>query len=157
MPRENDYEGCLFCRIVAGTEPSFTVWEDDRHVAFLTPFPNSRGFTVLATRAHRPSYVLSLDEPEYVALFLAARTLGACIDRALGTRRTGLVAEGMGIDHAHVKLIPMHGIPDGPWQPILSAEPQSYETYPGYLSTHDGPLVDDEQLREVAALIRKSE
>jgi hypothetical protein len=64
--------------------------------------------------------------------------------------------EGMGIDHAHVKLIPMHGIPDGEWKPILSQHEVFNERYQGYLTTHDGPRLSDEELNRIQALIKSS-
>jgi hypothetical protein len=36
----------LFARIVRGELPQWRVWEDDQHVAFLTPYANTPGFTV---------------------------------------------------------------------------------------------------------------
>ena len=72
----------------------------------------------------------------------------------LGTRRTGMIAEGMGIDHAHVKLVPMHGIPDGPWKPVNSTERTFYETYRGYIASHDGPRADDADLDRVLHAVR---
>jgi hypothetical protein len=33
----------MFSRIAGGQELSWQVWEDDQRLAFLTPFPNTRG------------------------------------------------------------------------------------------------------------------
>ena len=145
---------CLFCKIIAGTVPGHIVWEDEAHIAFLTPFPNTPGFTVLVTREHQPSKVTALPLERYLKLMEAARTLATIIDERLGTKRTALVAEGMGIDHAHVKLIPLHGIPDGPWKPITSGTPDFHLSYRGYLTTNDGPRMPDETLRAVAEALR---
>lgn len=148
-------EECFFCRLIAGKEKSWIVYEDEKHVGFLTPFPNTAGFTVLATREHIPSYVMDM-KPERLAEFVAsAQKLAKILNDKLGTKRTGLVAEGMGIDHAHLKLIPMHGLPDGPWKPVLSSEHPFYETYNGSLSTHDGPRMSDEKLDAIAKKIRE--
>lgn len=147
-------EECFFCRLIAGKEPARIVYEDAKHVGFLTPFPNTPGFTVLATREHIPSYVMDM-EPARLAEFVgSAQTLAKILDNKLGTKRTGLIAEGMGIDHAHLKLIPMHGIADGDWKPILSTEHPFTETYTGSLSTHDGPRMSDEELDLIAEKIR---
>jgi diadenosine tetraphosphate (Ap4A) HIT family hydrolase len=137
---------CIFCRIVEKTEPSWVVYEDDRHIAFLTPFPNTPGFTVLIPKEHLPSDVLAMEEGKYLELMSAAKKLAAILNEKLGTKRTGLIIEGMGVDHAHVKLIPMHGIGAGKWKPILSSIAEFSETYKGYLSTHDGPRMNDKEL-----------
>jgi diadenosine tetraphosphate (Ap4A) HIT family hydrolase len=149
-------EDCFFCRLIAGKEPSWKVYEDENHVAFLTPFPNTPGFTVLVTREHRPSYVMNLGTRRYAELMECARNLALHLDEKLGTKRTALIAEGMGIDHAHVKLIPMHGIPDGPWKPILSNNPAYSEIYQGMLTTGDGPRMADEELEKIQRKIVSS-
>jgi histidine triad (HIT) family protein len=147
---------CFFCRIFNGAEKSWIVYEDDRHVAFLTPFPNTPGFTVLATREHLSSYIPSLQETRFLELMSTARSLALTLDRKLGTKRTGIVMEGMGIDHAHVKLIPMHGIPDGEWKPILSHRDEFNNQYQGYLTTHDEPRMSDAELDRIQALIQRA-
>ena len=140
---------CLFCRMVAGTEKGRIVFEDEHHVAFLTPFPNTPGFTVLVTREHRDSHVFGLEEDRFSALLKTARRLALHLDKKLGTRRTGLIIEGLGIDHAHIKLIPMHGIPEGEWKPMLSSSPQFSELYNGYLTSKDGPRMSDHEMDEI--------
>ncbi|MBS1902173.1 MAG: HIT family protein [Bacteroidetes bacterium] len=137
---------CIFCRIIAGQEQSWKVYEDEAHVGFLTPYPNTPGFTVLITKEHHESNVLHLDEARYLSMLRSARILAHRLESKLGARRIALVIEGMGVDHAHIKLIPMHGIPDGPWQPIHSNEPTMHETYQGFIATHDGPRMSDERL-----------
>jgi histidine triad (HIT) family protein len=150
-------EDCFFCRLIQGKEKRWMIYEDDRHIAFLTPFPNTPGFTVLATREHLSSYIPSLAEERFLELMSAARKLALTLDHKLGTKRTGIVMEGMGIDHAHVKLIPMHGIPDGEWKPILSHRDEFNEQYRGYLTTHDGPRMSDTELDRIQALIQTAE
>jgi histidine triad (HIT) family protein len=144
---------CLFCNIISGTQKSWKVYEDKHHVAFLTPFPNTAGFTVLVTREHLPSDILELNEDRYLEFMRTARTLAKKLNEKLGSKRTGLIIEGMGIDHAHIKLIPMHGIPEGEWKPILSENHEFSEIYEGYLSTHDGPRMSDEKLDEIQTRI----
>ena len=144
---------CLFCRIISGDEKSWKVYEDDHHVAFLTPFPNTPGFTVLVTKEHLDSNVLGFTEERFLEMMKSARKLAHQLDKRLGTKRTGLVIEGMVINHAHVKLIPMHGIPEGEWNPMLSNNPAYNEIYEGYLTTHDGPRMSDEELDRIQSKI----
>jgi hypothetical protein len=40
-------ETCIFCQIVTGQAPCHPIWEDDGHLAFLSIFPNTPGFSVL--------------------------------------------------------------------------------------------------------------
>jgi histidine triad (HIT) family protein len=147
---------CFFCRLISGLEPSWEVWSDTDHLAFLTPFPNAPGFTVVAPKKHLSSYVFTLGDSEYSGLLLAARKVGLILDRAFGTRRTGLIVEGMGVDHAHVKLTPLHGIPEGPWHPVRSTLRTFYTRYEGYIASHDGPRMPDAELDQLADRIRKA-
>ena len=140
---------CLFCRITSGAEPSWKIYEDADHLGFLTPYPNTPGFSVLVTKEHRDSNVLHLDQQQYLSMMLSARALAHRIEEKLGVARVGLVIEGMGIDHAHVKLIPMHGIDGDVWKPIVAAETRFSDRYEGYLSTHDGPRMSDEELFKI--------
>lgn len=140
---------CIFCRILKGEEPSWKIFEDEHHTAFLTPFPNTPGFSVLITKEHLESNVLHCDETRYLEMMKSARALAHLLDQKLKVKRTALVIEGMGVNHAHVKLIPMHGIPDGPWQPMRSSDPTFNNEYRGFLSTQDGPRMSDTELDAV--------
>jgi hypothetical protein len=59
-----------------------------------------------------------------------------------------MVIEGMGVNHAHVKLYPLHGL--GPeFKPMIPEGIHYFEKYQGYLSTILGPKASDEELKEV--------
>lgn len=147
-------DNCIFCQIVAGMSPCHSIWEDECHLAFLSIYPNTPGFTVVVTKAHHPSYLFDLEPATLQRLTLAAREVGRLLDRSLeGVGRTGAIMEGFGVNHAHIKLFPMHGT-RGPWRPIKSSVDKYFETYEGYLSSHDGRRGDDRELAEMAAHIR---
>ena len=86
---------CLFCKFSSGELDCFKVWEDEKHLAFLTPFPNTPGFTVVITKEHQPSYGFDVDDKILSGLLKAAKTVGKKIDKGLGVKRTGLMMEGM--------------------------------------------------------------
>lgn len=70
--------------------------------------------------------------------------------------RVGLIMEWTGIDHAHIKLIPMHWTEHmKQWvrKQYLSDESPWYEIYPGYLTSHDGPRADDAVLQKIKNII----
>lgn len=146
-------EQCLFCQFVQETVPHFRVWEDDAHIAFLTIFPNTPGFTVIATKQHYPSYAFAVPEEVAVGLFRAARSVAQLLDRAFPQAgRCGLMMEGTGIDHLHLKLSPLHGYASGAVD--LCEYYEFFERYPGYISSHDGPRMSDEALAALAQHIR---
>lgn len=148
--------GCIFCKIVSGQAPSHKIWEDESHLAFLSIFPNTLGFTVVITKKHYPSDLFSLDDGVFHGLVFAARETARLLNRSLDdVGRTGLIIEGMMIDHAHIKLFPMHGTRKGDWEEHLSSGVNKYfEKYEGYISSHNGPLATDADLARLAQKIR---
>lgn len=147
---------CIFCKIAVGQAPWHKVWEDPEHLAFLTPFPNTTGFTVVITKQHHPSYAFDLKDEVLTTLVLAAKKVAKLIDKNLpGVGRTGMIFEGFGVDHVHAKLFPMHGTSNmKEWQPIKSNLTKFFDQYEGYISSHDGQRVPDEKLAKIAAQIR---
>jgi histidine triad (HIT) family protein len=148
---------CVFCKIVARTEPAHVVWESDEHIAFLSIFPNTPGVTVVIPKAHHSSYAFDLDDKKLAKLVVAAKTVGKHLDRTLGVARTGMVLEGFGVDHVHAKLFPLHGTKPGElWQPVTSKIDTYLEKYDGHISSHDGPRASDSQLVELAKKLNGS-
>jgi diadenosine tetraphosphate (Ap4A) HIT family hydrolase len=141
---------------VKGDVPSHKVWESDEHLAFLTIFPNTEGVTVVIPKTHYPSYAFDLSDEVLAALMLATKQVAKLLDAKLAdVGRTAMVFEGFGVDHVHAKLYPMHGTKDmGEWRPIESALDTYFDTYPGYISSHDAARADDAILSELARRIR---
>jgi histidine triad (HIT) family protein len=148
---------CVFCDIVAGTAPCHKVWEDEEHLAFLSIFPNTRGFTVVIPKQHHPSYAFELSDEVLSKLIIATKRVARLLDSKLeGVGRTGMFFEGFGVDHVHSKLSPMHGTAGmSEWRPILGDVDKYFDQYEGYLSSHDWKRADDAELAELARLIRE--
>ena len=147
---------CLFCDIVAGREPCHRIWEDADHLAFLSIFPNTPGFSVVIPKRHVPSYLFDQDDDVVSALVLAAKRVGLLLEKALDdVARTGMIFEGYGVDHLHAKLFPMHGTgSSSDFKPISSSVEKFFDRYEGYISSHDYRRADDEALARLAAAIR---
>jgi diadenosine tetraphosphate (Ap4A) HIT family hydrolase len=149
-------EDCIFCKIVKGEVPSHQIWEDEKHLAFLTIFPNTPGFSVVITKEHYPSYAFDLPEDVLTDLVLAAKKVGKLIDSKFeDVGRTGMIFEGFGVNHIHAKLFPMHGTKMDDWKPLTSNNKTFFEKYPGYISSHDGERASDEVLAQIAKKIRE--
>lgn len=143
----------IFDQIVSGEMKSWQVWEDEKFLAFLTPFPNTPGFTVVIPKQNPGDYVFSLDDGLYIAFMEAVKTVANILEKAFGTSRVALIFEGTGVAHVHAKLIPLHGqLADetGVWSP----HQEFNEEYQGWLTTAEGPKMSDEQLDEIQAKIR---
>lgn len=149
-------ENCIFCKIARGEMPSHKIWEDEKHLAFLSIFPNTEGFSVVITKKHYGSYVFDLDDQVLSDLMVATKKVAKLLDEKLtDVGRTGLIAEGFGVDHAHTKLFPMHGTKDmSKWQPIESRQNIYFEKYPGYISSHDAARAEDADLAKLAKRIQ---
>lgn len=146
---------CIFCKIVSGEAPSHKIWEDDRHLAFLTIFPNTKGFSVVITKEHHSSYAFDLPDEILSGLVLAAKKVGKLLDAKLeDVGRTGMIFEGFGVDHIHAKLFPMHGTKTDDWKQHKSGVDKYFEKYEGYISSHDYQRADDDELGELAGNIR---
>ena len=147
---------CVFCEIVKGNIPCHKVWEDDEHLAFLSIFPNTIGFTVVIPKAHRGSYAFAESDETLTKLVLATKKVALQLDRAFDdVARTGMFFEGYGVDHLHSKLSPMHGTGnDAAFQLIESKQTTFFDTYKGYLSSHDCGQADDSELAAIAQKIR---
>lgn len=133
----------LFARIVRGELPQSRLWENDEHVAFLTPFANTPGFTVLVPRTHLSSDIFGLDVKAYSALVGAAYSVAQILKKTFGLRRCGMIFEGFEIDYAHVKLIPIyeveHNLEDSSMSPPVKTSTYE-EKYPGYVTSLSGPM-----------------
>ncbi len=150
---------CIFCKIVAGEIPAHKIWEDDKHLAFLSIFPNTPGFTIIVTKEHKPSYAFENSDETLEALVLATKKVAKILDAAFeDVGRTGMFFEGLEIDHLHSKLFPMHGTADmKKWRPMLSKDMKVFfKKYPGYLSSHDAGRADDKELARLAKKIRET-
>lgn len=151
---------CIFCQIARHESPAHTFWEDDKHLAFLNIYPNTAGATVVITKEHYPSYIADASEEVVKDFFLAVTRVAKHLDQKLeDVGRTGIVFEGMGIDHLHAKLFPMHRTKDvaTKWRAFPKPEIDRYfEKYEGYLSSHSSrERADDEELKKSAEKLRE--
>ena len=146
---------CIFCKIVKGEAPCHKIWEDEKHLAFLSIFPNTKGFSVVVTKQHYPSYAFDLPENVLNDLVIASKKVAKLLDTTLGdVGRTGMIFEGFGVDHVHSKLFPMHGTKMKEWKPLKSNVDKYFEKYEGYISSHDYKRADDKELSELAKHIK---
>jgi len=142
----------IFDNIISGEWKSWKVWEDDDYLAFLTPFPNTPGFTVVIPKVNPGDYVFSIDDEVYIGLMKAAKKVAKKLEAGLGVSRVAVVFEGTGVAHVHAKLIPMHGVLAAQTE-VWSKHQEFYPEYVGYLTTVEGPKMSDADLDEIQAKI----
>lgn len=138
----------IFDQIVSGEMPAWKIWEDDNYLAFLTPFANTPGQTVVIPKQNIGDYVFSLDDIAYIGLLNATKKVANILEKAFETPRVAMVFEGTGVAHVHAKLYPLHGKLAGETA-VWSKHQEFYPEYVGYISTVEGPRMSDEELANI--------
>ena len=151
---------CIFCTIIAKDSHDEIFWEDDNHVAFLSIDPNTPGFSLVVPKEHHRSDILKMPDEQLRDFIIAAKKVAHILeDFYKDVGRVGLIMEGTGIDHAHIKLVPMHGteyMKRGEWKQYLSMVEHWFDEYEGWLSSAGGPMASREKLRILSKQIRDS-
>ena len=87
-------QDCILCRIARGKAPAHKIWEDGKHLAFLSIFPNTERFSIVITKEHYPSYAFDLPEKVLIGLVKAAKQTAKLLDAKLkDVGRTGMIFE----------------------------------------------------------------
>ena len=147
-------ENCIFCKIVRGEIPSVKIWENKKFIAILDKFPNVNGMTLVIPKKHFDSYVFEMNDKDYQELMIASKKVAKLLDKKLNVMRTALVMEGLGVNHAHIKLYPIYGL-DEKFKETWAKEKIFFEKYEGYISTQLGPEKSIEELNKIAEIIKK--
>ena len=144
---------CVFCEIVNGNIPANIYWQDDNFIAFLSIDPNTEGFSCVIPKRHFGSDVLKMDDNSLQQFILASKKVSQILEKYFeDVGRVGVIMEGTGIDHAHIKLFPMHGteyMKNGEWKQILSGKEFWFDKYEGWISSGGGPSADKDKLKEL--------
>ena len=99
----------LFQKIIVGEIPSYKVWEDEAHYAFLTIEPIRPGHTLVIPK--KPiTHLFDMEKDEYKELMKVVRKVALLIQSKTNCEKVGVIVEGFGVkDHAHVHLVPLTG------------------------------------------------
>ncbi|MBU2104497.1 MAG: HIT domain-containing protein [Nanoarchaeota archaeon] len=100
-------KGCVFCKIVRGEIPCYKLCEDNEFLAILDAFPVMLGQVLIFPKNHIEPYIFDVDDNLYCRLLIFSKKVAKSIDSALNPIKTGLVIEGLEINHIHVKLFPL--------------------------------------------------
>lgn len=142
---------CTFCQIIQGTLESAVFWENNDFIATLDLFPNVYGQTLVISKQHYNSDLSDMSSEMYKQFFDAARLVSEILKIKLPVYRVAMVLEGMGINHAHIKLYPLHGL-ENSFQEMWAQERVFFEKYAGYITTQLGPKA---RINELKALSKK--
>lgn len=152
---------CPFCEIGAGRLQTATFWEDSEFMAFLSIDPNTDGFSCVIPKEHFGSDVLKMPDDILQRFVIASKKVSKILENYYeDVGRVGLIMEGTGIDHSHIKLVPMHGTENlkrGEWKQFLSGQEHWFDKYQGWISSASGPKGDREKLKQLAEKLKKSQ
>lgn len=146
----------IFDKIIRNEVPTWKVWESETHLAFLTPFANTPGQTVVIPKTNHGDYIFALDSTVYQDLMAATQIVAKKLEKTFGVSRVALVFEGTGVAHVHAKLYPLHGELASQTD-IWSKHQEFYPQYVGYLTTVEGPKMSDDELNEIQQRIVAAE
>ncbi len=147
---------CIFCKIVNGEFDSAKIWEDDEFLAILEIMPNTKGVTLVLTKKHYDAYAFKLPEDVYLRLMSASKKVAKILEKGLKVKRVAMVMEGMGVNHSHIKLYPLHGAEEQ-FNLDLPEEHIFFEKYEGYVSTQRGEKADINKLKKLAEEIKQNQ
>jgi beta-aspartyl-peptidase (threonine type) len=142
----------IFDKIVAGEMQVWKIWEDDDYLAFLTPFANTPGATVVIPKVNAGDYIFSIDDKDYAGLMAAIKMVAHMLERAFDTPRIALIFEGTGVAYVHAKLYPLHGALAHQTN-VWSSHTEFYPEYLGYLTTVEGPRMNDQELDKIQSKV----
>lgn len=127
-------EDCIFCKIAKGEVSSNKIYENENFFVMLDAFPPAKGQTLIIPKKHISPYFFDVEDKLYTEALLLAKKIAKAIDRALKPVKTGLLIEGLEVDHVHIKLQPL--------------------TKEGFKLKPLDPKPSDEELKETAEKIR---
>jgi histidine triad (HIT) family protein len=144
---------CIFCEIVTAKNTPTKFWEDAEFFAILDLYPNTKGQSLVIPKKHFDSNIFKLEEGLYLRLMSASKIVADILVNKLPVKRVAMVCEGMGINHAHVKLYPMHGL-GNKFREMLGNHIVYYEKYVGEISTLMGPKADINELEKLTGILK---
>jgi histidine triad (HIT) family protein len=104
MPDDNN---CIFCRIARKEIPCHRVYEDADFLVFLDAFPIMKGQLLIIPKKHIAPYLFDLDDKLYTKIMLFTKKVAKAVDRALKPIKTGIIVEGLEVEHIHIKVYPL--------------------------------------------------
>jgi histidine triad (HIT) family protein len=131
---------CLFCAIVAGTEPAYAVLETDETLGFLDVRPLFPGHTLLVPKVH---FETLIDLPEALVgpLFVQAQRLAGAMETGLGAAGSFVAINNrvsQSVPHVHVHVVPRNrkdGLRGFFWPRTKYASPEEAEAVAATLRT----------------------
>lgn len=101
----------IFSKIVRNELPSFNVYENENHLAFLDINPLKIGHTLVIPKKEI-DYIFDINSKEYDDLWNFAKIVAKGMRKVIECERISIVVMGLDVPHAHIHLIPFNNIND---------------------------------------------
>jgi len=101
---------CIFCKIINGEIPSYTIYEDEIVKAFLDISPTSNGHTLIIPKKHFEN-IYDMDSETLKHIEITSQKLGKILKEKLncqGITRLQNNEYGQEVKHYHMHLIPRY-------------------------------------------------
>lgn len=109
----NEFNNCIFCKIITGELPASKVYEDKDVLAFLDIKPVNPGHTLVIPKKH---YENIHDTPDELVgkLTITAKKIADSIQKNLGASGVNIgmnngKAAGQVVFHTHIHIMPRYG------------------------------------------------
>lgn len=101
----------IFTKIVQGEIPSYTIAEDDKHLAFLDAMPLVKGHCLVIPK-QEVDLIFDLENEDFKSLWSFAQNVAKKMEKAYPERRIAIAVVGLEVPHAHIHLIPINKMED---------------------------------------------
>ncbi len=101
---------CIFCKIINGEIPSYTVYEDDVVKVFLDIEPNTNGHMLIIPKKHYTN-IVDLDSETMSHIFDVQKKMYHLVKEKLGAEGATFAQNndlGQEVKHYHMHLIPRY-------------------------------------------------
>lgn len=122
------------------------IYKGPRMTAGLTRYPIMPGHAVAF--CYGVEKIMSLPLTEFLGVMCTVRLLSATLISGSNAKRCGLTCDGSGL----ISLLPLHGLTKD-WKPVICDEEEYNASYPGYLTSRNGPMMAEDFLEETRSRI----
>lgn len=91
--------------IVAGEIPCHKIAESEDYLAFLDINPIVKGHTLVIPKMET-DYIFDLEDDVVGGLMIFAKKVAKALDKAIPSKRVGVMVVGTEVPHAHIHLLP---------------------------------------------------
>jgi diadenosine tetraphosphate (Ap4A) HIT family hydrolase len=139
---------CVLCKIERGELKALKFYDDGEFFAVLDINPNTPGMSLVIPKKHYASYAFEMPDDVLERFIVTCKKVAKILEERLSCKRVGMIMEGIGINHAHMKLYPIHGI-TRKYVTIIHPDRVFFEKYPGYMTSLLGPQAKKSELEKI--------